>query len=202
MALLLLGLGWNVGPASAELFNATLTGTVSTGTLNGVSIDGSAFVLNATIASEVDLNPLAILGIFQVSEAVMHIGATEQFVFDPNKVFFVQQLEVGNFAVGFVDDPTVPPTASQIAYQDYPPTAPSFDPNVLLPYSHNSFQYQWAQGSFINGGATLTLSGLGLSGAAVQVSAVPEPSSLFLFGMAGLSGLSLITLRRGLRRKA
>ncbi len=192
------------GSASAE-FVVTMTGTVEKGTLNDASIDGSDFVVTATTASDIDLSAETDIGAFQLSQAVMQIGASSQFVFDTSTTFFAQRYNApttgssGEFATGFLDDPSS--IVNQFGYNDFVNTVlpTTFNPNDIQTLSYNMFDAEFALPSstsavFTNGGDTLALSALALPG---SLTIVPEPST---FAYVAIGVICLATRARRTRR--
>jgi hypothetical protein len=175
-----------------------MTGTIGSGTLNGASIDGERFTVNAEIANGVDLEPRDIHGHFALSQATMHIGTSNLFDFDPSTTFYAQQLGVTTqFGAGFVT-PIGQPTEAFGYTQTEAITFP-FDPNIIQPLSYSSFNDTVAVGSlggavnFTNGSNSLVISSLSLSEA--SFTAVPEPNAVSLLGLGVVVGFLRRTRR-------
>jgi hypothetical protein len=177
----------------------TMTGTIETGTLNEISIDGERFTVNAEIANGIDLEPRDDLGHFEISQATMQIGTSNVFHFDPLTTFYAQQIRSDrtNFGTGFVT-PIGQPT-EVFGYAEMDVITFSFNPNIIQPISYSSFDRAVLAGTenggaiFTNGDNSLVIRNLSLSEA--SVTAIPEPNLVALLGLASV-GIFAMQRRR------
>ena len=184
-------------------FTVTMTGTIATGTLNGASIDGESFVIDAEIATGEDLmTTLNSLGFFALSQAAMQIGSSDQFIFDASTTYYAQRYDslTFDFAVGFISPLSAD---NQLAYIDRQQSnlGFSFDPSVIQPFTYSAFNDQDARGLasgtnggaalFVHGASSLVIDDLSLNGASITV--IPEPG---LFGVVFLSVFGFVSRSR------
>ncbi|MFN3191762.1 MAG: hypothetical protein ACE361_14725 [Aureliella sp.] len=175
-------------PLHADLI-VSMTGTIAEGQLDGTSIDGQSFEIDAVLASGMDTNGIPTVGFFELSSAQLTLANGDVFDFDPATTVYAQAYQrVGDdFAIGFRVPTTdgSPPATLGYVDQDQPNLPFDFDPSAFQAFTYASFDVPFASAGgphiFESGSRTLRVDTLGMVGA--SVTAVPEPNTATLIGM-------------------
>ncbi|MEM9410628.1 MAG: hypothetical protein AAGA30_05915 [Planctomycetota bacterium] len=178
-------------------YQATITGTVTSGTLNGFDISNSNFSFNADITNDTDQSSNDLVGTFFASSASFILDNGMSFVADSNSmgIIVTNDNNGGFFQTGFLTDLTGLSDAQ--GYTDFSDLI-QFDPNFLREISlSESFDASAMNGPFsisnsLGDNLEILLVG-NAEGATAQISLVPEPSA----SVFTLLWLSTFSLRRG-----
>ncbi len=181
----------NRGASAALVYTMNMGGTVANGTLDGNSLNGQSFQIEAIFLDQPDQFPEdSVNGLFLSEIAYIEFGNGQAFIFDD-----------GEFAINlqYYDDLNGNPAFAAFAIYDWPSNGNAFlgladlnvsdagskfdgfDPNVLSEFEYSAFDFQLAEGSVTNQlGQTLAISELGPPSTgtySLVATAVPEPST-------------------------
>jgi hypothetical protein len=175
---------------ASTVFTMNMGGTVANGTLDGNSLNGQSFQIEAIFLDQPDLEPTSSSnGTFLSEIAYIEFGNGDVFIFDDGDFALNLQYygEDSQFATWAIYDFPTNQYANFLGFADTDlsdagTTLDGFDPNVLSEFEYSAFDFQLAEGSLTNQlGQTLAISELGepsTGSYSMVATAVPEPSSM------------------------
>lgn len=182
----LLSFSFSHALSADDVFQATITGTIADGTLNGFDLFGLDFTFNATITNSVDQSSNEQAGTFYADAAWFSFDNGASFVADPNAIgIIVTNDNQGDFfQIGFLTD--LVELTDALGYSDFSEPL-QFDPNILQEISFvDSFDLLASNGTLNTSntaGDFLEIAFLGnATNATAQIVAIPEPSAT-IFGL-------------------